>query len=462
MNENHLERELASLKGRKTKIPVQFTQAVDEVLAEIQSEGSNQSNNIKLRATNDKGTRVKGYYKGIAAVGAALIIFGSGFVSPAMAEVLKQVPFVGSIFERSSDPVMRDVMAQELVDQVAKSASDQGITLTIQDAYFDEGSLALGYTLQAADDRLIAPYFKENQASPMNFQLRINGQQPSYIGDTEQKSEGNGLYSGLLKLQVQTEEPLQAPYEVEFKVDEIYGTKGNWNYQLSLDNKNTEQKKIVVKPGVKAKLDGFTLTVEEVQFNPANTLIRIRKTGPKENLNDVAFMVYNKDGIAMSTGGFGAEISDTENGRGTTIDSVQLPPMEKQSLTVEAFVRNVYNENAPVDTHNISLTAGKLPYTFEVGKMRYKLTIDEVERLPDSTKLYFKLDGPAVLQLHAMMLQDSRGEVIQAKHYIPEKAEDGRFVHTYPAVPDSEALTLVTEAEKEWERNSTMIQIDVK
>ncbi|WP_054957288.1 hypothetical protein [Paenibacillus dakarensis] len=60
------------------------------------------------------------------------------------------------------------------------------------------------------------------------------------------------------------------------------------------------------------------------------------------------------------------------------------------------------------------------------------------------------------------MLKDKSGETIPADHYIPQKAKDGRFYLTYPAVGTNEELLILTRADLEWERNSVMFEIPVK
>jgi hypothetical protein len=461
MGDNRLEQQLAGLGERRREVPLGFSLAVDEVLGSIESQSGRQ---IPPRPKSSARRRIIAY-RTIAVCAAGVLLIGSGYVSPAMANVLKQIPLVGSIFEKSTDPVMQKVSSAGMVNEVSRMAADKGITMAIRDAYFDGGKLAIGYSLEFGEGVRLEANASDGELIPISFNVKINGQSLSYIGDFEQQEEVGGLVQGLLKLSVQAEQPISPPYNVEFSVDQIDRTNGQWEFVFSADNAQVESKKSVLTPdAAEAALGDYTINIEEVQFNPTNTLLNIRKTGPKSGINDVAFKVYDGNGIVLENGAIGSRVTELEDGTGTMIETIELPPIEKQNLTVEAFLPNLIQGDAvsPDTIHEIRLTEEELPYVITIGKEKYTLTIDELVRLSDRTELYFKVDGPPILQLHHMMLKDAGGETIPANHYIPTKADDGRFVHMYPSVDSSEELSLVVRANKDWVRNSVMIEVPLR
>jgi hypothetical protein len=460
MSDNRLEQQLAGLKERRKEVPLRFTLAVDEVLESIGAQPD-----VLIPPRSKRSIRRRFAYRTIAVCAAGVLFVGSGYVSPVMANVLKQIPLVGSIFEKSSDPVMQKVSSAGMVNEVGRKAADKGITMTIRDAFFDEGKLAIGYSLELGEEVRLQAKVSDGEWIPISFNVKINGQSLSYIGDFEQQEEGDGFVEGLLKLSVQAEQPISAPFNVEFSVEQIDQIKGHWGFAFPVDNTQVESAKSVLTPdATEATLGDYRIEIEEVQFNPTNTLLNIRKTGPKSGISDVAFKVYDGNGVVLENGAIGSRVTELEDGRGTMIETVELPPIGKQKLSVEAFLPNVSQGDAstPDTIHEIRLSEGELPYAITIGKEKYTLTIDEFKRLTDRTELYFKVDGPPILQLHHMMLKDAGGETIPANHYIPSKADDGRFVLMYPSVDPTEELTLLTRANKDWVRNSVMIEVPLR
>lgn len=86
----------------------------------------------------------KAWFVAAAAVLAIGGTLASGFISPAMAETLRKVPFIGQIFEALGDNALQDANRKGLSLPVNLSATDQGITLTITEVLYDGVEIKLG------------------------------------------------------------------------------------------------------------------------------------------------------------------------------------------------------------------------------------------------------------------------------------------------------------------------------
>ncbi len=56
---------------------------------------------------------------------------GLGFVSPRVAQALRQVPLIGSIFELAGDPGMKNASTNGFATPVNETVTDAGISITV-------------------------------------------------------------------------------------------------------------------------------------------------------------------------------------------------------------------------------------------------------------------------------------------------------------------------------------------
>ena len=78
------------------------------------------------------------------------LIIGSAFVSPAMAKVLSNIPGFNSVFEFAGDRGLKIASEKGLSDTIEQTVTDQNISLTFQDVFFDGTRLSLGYIQENA------------------------------------------------------------------------------------------------------------------------------------------------------------------------------------------------------------------------------------------------------------------------------------------------------------------------
>ncbi|AIQ66849.1 DUF4179 domain-containing protein [Paenibacillus graminis] len=85
-----------------------------------------------------------------AALGAGII--GTGFVSPVMADTLKQIPIVGNVFKIVEDKGLKAAADKGLSTVPNQSVTHDGVTLKITNAYYDGSRLALAFEREGIDN----------------------------------------------------------------------------------------------------------------------------------------------------------------------------------------------------------------------------------------------------------------------------------------------------------------------
>ncbi|KWX73469.1 DUF4179 domain-containing protein [Paenibacillus jilunlii] len=110
--------------------------------------------NMEKRASAKRGGRF--LKKTLVATSTAAVlgagIIGSGFVSPVMADTLKQIPIVGNIFKDIEDKGLQVAGEKGLSTAPNQSVSHDGVTLKLTDIYYDGTRLALAIEREGIDN----------------------------------------------------------------------------------------------------------------------------------------------------------------------------------------------------------------------------------------------------------------------------------------------------------------------
>ncbi len=110
-----------------------------------------------------KSLRKKLAYSVAAAVAAFGLLIGSATVSPVMATMVSKIPIIGSIFSTSGEHGLERVSELGLTQVVGQSKTVNGITITIDEVFYDGTRVTVGYTQESEeplDNFYIRPKFE--------------------------------------------------------------------------------------------------------------------------------------------------------------------------------------------------------------------------------------------------------------------------------------------------------------
>ncbi|WP_019911377.1 DUF4179 domain-containing protein [Paenibacillus sp. HW567] len=147
MNLQQLEQELEQLKDQK-----------DEELPELvrfRMDATYQSLN-DIAALPHSAFRRRSWLRRIliaaASVAAAVMLtIGLGFISPAMAQTLKQLPFMESVFRLAGDSGLKQASVAGVTSDTVQSVTYGGVTLSVSELMYDGSRLSLVLTKKEAD-----------------------------------------------------------------------------------------------------------------------------------------------------------------------------------------------------------------------------------------------------------------------------------------------------------------------
>ena len=450
-----IEEQLQAWGKDEDKVPVLFSKGIDEALNNLPS--------LHSPMVQPKQRKSKMTMKAIAVSAAALTfgVIGSGFVSPTMAKVLSEVPIVGSIFADSSDSSLQKVDEKGLASKLNETITDNGVSLTITEAYFGGGRLAIGYIIET--DKADLKSFEKYQGIPLSFKALLDGERFTYMSDFEQ-SVKDGAAFGIIDMGVGIESELSEEPILQLNVSEISGIKGTWNFNVPVTNKETKAATASFNPMVSTTWDKATFVVEKVEFTPAGSQIIIDRTLPREDKDNYSFAIYDEKGTSLGfAGGSGSSIIDKGNGLVNFKDTILLPGRD---TAPEGLIIEVLNNHGKVyDPSNtemvtIPLAETKIPYTVSYPN-ESKLTITNYEQLADKTVIYYDIEGSLGLQNALMVLEDKNGETIVGDMNTERTSTDQlSFKRVFGKTEDP--ISLITEVVKTPYIDSKMIKVNLE
>jgi hypothetical protein len=237
----------------------------------------------------------------VAVLGAGII--GSGFVSPVMAETLKQIPVVGSIFKGIDDKGLNAAEEKGLSTAPNQSVTHDGVTLKVTDAYYDGSRLAFAIEREGIDnDKMMAEMIIEPIIEPIEFDPEAIEQQ--YAKVTMNQSERGLLGSAEVKLPngKELESQMSSFGDVEGKKNAILYDYRNLNnvealgneFELSITVPVTQiAEPFVIKVPVKKVTEGiikldlnqtkeaqqFSYTITKLELTPATSRLQLSEEG---------------------------------------------------------------------------------------------------------------------------------------------------------------------------------------
>lgn len=256
-------------------------------------------------------------------------VIAIGLTSPSIAQALKQIPIIGSVFEITGDDGLKRAHEKGMVSGVEQSVTDENITVKIVEAFNDGTRISVGYILESA-----------NEISTLNsphLEFKIDGKRLRNYG-----AGGSGefidkyTYAGLL--QIYPDQELPESFNFEMMIDQLGDKKGKWNFSFPV-SKNVSSNKIVM-PMLAKTYGDTTIILEKITFAVSSTEFVGQIKQPKDS-GSIQFEIADDQGTKL---GVLSESGHTEISRGieTTQWSALYSSVKKipKSITIRPMKRN--------------------------------------------------------------------------------------------------------------------------
>lgn len=413
---------------------------------------------IKKRVLkNVKSKKTKGKLFKIA--GASVIIcLGLGLGIPVVA---KNVPAVNSIFEQINKKRGNNAEYLKYAENVSKSTTDKGITLTVNEALADDSHLLISYTLKSNNEvkKLIEdsnrPYFY------LGNYIKINGKREHFSGGGSGEYKDENTFIGVCELDIR-EKHFSQKFNVSLDINDIYGVNGSWKLSFNVDRKEVLKNTVTFNPKSKVSFPKENVEIKTVSFSPVNTSIVIKGkyTQPKDHSNmregvieyDNWLVFTDKGeqlkptGAHMRSGGMSYIFSDF-NGEFNFEKTKEIP----KSLKVIP-IKYLYGND---DKKNTVITKDlKGSYPMEFKQTIGSIVIDKVEFKDDKTLIYSTVKGSIPdYQISHFNIQDTN-ENMAFQDYGDikyNKVSDDKFIIEMPKLDKNKDYKIVVDTLEQYE-----------
>lgn len=342
--------------------------------------------------------KIVSYTAGAAAV--ALFIFvGSASVSPTMAKIASHVPLIGTFFNDVQDEGLQIAGQKGLTQIIDLSSKDSGITLTINEMFYDGTRLVFGYTQESllAIGELERPTIEVN-GREINFSSSYSGE---FI--TPQK------YKGMVE--INPTEELPEEFELNMRIDAIGLIPGNWNFQFHVKQSNQV---IVVRLEEAQMIEEMKVEINSLKIGPAGTDLAVQITSKEEEMNlephDLEFFLVDDHGNVLDLIGKDAH-GDTESGVVETQVRYLYSPLKEGTKKVRVIPYKLEN-HFPLEKVMIPLEGQKYPLKLSQGDFG-DITVTEIQSNEDQIIVYFDVNSESLydnrLTRNPIWLEDEHG-----------------------------------------------------
>lgn len=235
----------------------------------------------------------------LGSVAAAFIILvGSSYFSPSLANSLSQIPLIGSVFGDSNLIGLKEAQKQGLTSEIGETQTIDGISVTVDEILYDQNNITVGLIIES-EKELDELYF----GAGMDF--TVNGKHPTSASG----SYGEDIVSETTRTAIQNinvTEEMPEKFELGLM---LHGEAGETWYFTTPIQKITDITKIAVNHS--QTVDGLELTVPELSISDTGISIVYESSENETDFElsrggNIEFLVVDQDGNEITTYSGGA------------------------------------------------------------------------------------------------------------------------------------------------------------
>ena len=404
----------------------------------------------KLKKIIREETKQRSYRRtvkrGAGAVAVLLLIFiGIGTVSPASARNIPVLHSIFEIFQGNSDYYKGYIPYSQLVD---KSVTDQGVTLTINEALADDSTLIIGYTVKS---------YRKIDASQlamlMSF-LRINGGLPQGGGSSGEYLDDKTYVS---VSHIYYRSPSDSDQlQIDFNVEQIMDVKGHWDFSFAVSKDELQKRTLVIKASNKVDLPEGMVTIDKVVLTPIDSTIQFSgnykdQDAATKAMDEVVYwwFVFDDQGRDLMSGGGmfgGTNAPEGKDFQGEAkFQAVKEIPSYITVVPCRFPVVSADEAKANNPAESLKVIDGNYPLELPQGKMG-KLVIQDIETADGETTVRFTAEGKApYFQGTHLYLKDADGEYLHSKYGIRRDEEHPNdFTMVFPPLEAGKQYSIGT------------------
>lgn len=330
-----------------------------------------------------------------AALGAGII--GSGFVSPAMAESLENIPLVSNVFKLVGDLGLRTAHEKGLITEGNQSDTQDGITISVPQVMYDGTRVSMaihrkapgltsylnGSHVNTDGEVILEP--EGAKGTIQRVDLFMNGKPLTHLTEFAHQinvgwGPGVDKDSAVLSFSDLSNQGLGDPaFPEQFDLTMKLTLEGvNDPFTINVPVKKSTNNNIVLSPGMTKEFDHIRVTLEKAELTPITTRVSIVEDGtsseiPKKYKRDdkttilqLGYDVFDDHGTRLEL--LGGQGNDERPERYTYNDFIYEPfKVTPKSFTIKPFLY-VYKDKNENHSEPVKEYIKELEMTIPVAK----------------------------------------------------------------------------------------------
>lgn len=357
------------------------------------------------------------FYSASAAVVGFGLFISSAILSPTMAKVASHIPVVGTFFNDVDDEGLRIAGQKGLTQVVDQSSKDNGITLTINEIFYDGTRFTFGYTHESlfALGEIERPTIEVN-GKEINFSSGYSGE---FV--TPQK------FKGIIDITPAEELPVE--FDLKMRIDAVGLIPGKWEFSFPV--KQSNEVTVIKSQDVKI-INDAEVHVDSLKIGPAGTDLSVKVNSKLGSpmLNMLQFYIIDEKGRvldAVSGSGYG----DTENGKEKMTFNYLYSPLKEGTKKLRIIPYTIPMNKDGFKEVVVKLNGQSLPIILDQGDFG-KILITEIKYSKDKMIVNYEVQSDAIIDNHSSFnpfwVEDTNGKRLLSKdNPFPERIEGNRF-----------------------------------
>ncbi|MFJ7949990.1 DUF4179 domain-containing protein [Lysinibacillus sp. NPDC096418] len=206
------------------------------------------------------------------------LIFSSGFINPKMNQVLAMTPIIGAIYEQFGDKMGLDLARQNLITELDQSVTKNGVTVKLNNAYFDGGIVSITGHVSGELEKGIN---EEGELSiDVNFE---NGKADHDLwlhGKSTQFKETEKGFEFQWKLNYPYE-TIKEDFTLPIAIHYINGIKGDWNFDIPITQ--AEHKTLAINHSRDYQEEGVQININDIKIANASSVLNLETVSKYED-----------------------------------------------------------------------------------------------------------------------------------------------------------------------------------
>ncbi|MCR8985843.1 DUF4179 domain-containing protein [Brevibacillus laterosporus] len=329
------------------------------------------------------------------------------------------------------------------------SKTDQGVTVTITDLFFDGHLLAIGYLVQMPPEKdLNRDLFSDYLADFKELTLNGNGESFLNGGSTDVTRIGDHLYAGINSAYLKEGAPNDFKLHAQIERVGLVGGSGKWQWDLEFkmpDSLKALQR--TVPPHFEKDRNGLQFKAENIRRNATGTTLQLKVKGPKEKLENLLLSFYDQYMTELS---FSSNYGYLNENTLEHLLSLSYLNGEDPFIYMDPRVlakkdpeleKSKTNKNPPKDAE-IDLSQ-PLPYV--LSEQQGDFILKKVDFLSTKTVIHYEVKNP-FNQKPLLTIKDEKENEYKS---LPEKdakrefTDSYSFIEEFPPFPSPKNLKLV-------------------